>query len=100
MANPVRRASMAGGSPFSMPLPARTSAPPRGAVPNWPTQFMIPRFVGEVSHDSLRGDTETRVDLQRRPQGLFGDGAEEDDHIAFCGMFFPLNVLYLRMIVY
>jgi hypothetical protein len=71
-----------------MLLPARTSAP-RGAVPNRPTQFMIPWFVGEGSHDSLRGDTETRVDLQRRPHGLFGDGAEEDDHIAFCGMFFP-----------
>jgi hypothetical protein len=83
MANPVRRASMAGGSPLSMPLPARTSAPPRGVVPNRPAQFMIPRFIGEGSHDSQR---------RPLPNGLVRDGTEEDDDRAFCGMYFLLNV--------
>jgi hypothetical protein len=54
-----------------MPLPVRASGPPRGAAPNRTTQFVIPRFVG--------------------------DATEEDDEGAFCGMFFPLSVLYLRM---
>jgi hypothetical protein len=91
MANLVCRASMADGSSFSVPLPARASAP-RGAIPNQMTQFVIPQFIGEERHDSLRGDDETRVDLQQRPQGLFGDGTEEDDHGAFFGMFSPLSV--------
>jgi hypothetical protein len=52
MVNPVRCASMAGGSPLSMPLPACTSAPPRGVVPNRLAQFMIPWFFSEGSHDS------------------------------------------------
>jgi hypothetical protein len=83
MANPIRRASMAGGCPLSMPLPARTSAPTRGVAPNRPAHFVIPRFVGEGSHDSQR---------RPLPHGLVGDGIEEDDDGAFCGMFFLLDV--------
>jgi hypothetical protein len=74
---------MAGECPLPMPLPARTSAPPRGVVPNRPAQFVIPRFVGEGSHGSQR---------RPLPHGLVGDVTEEDDDGAFCGMFFLLNV--------